>query len=85
MFGYALDSGQGNDPIRVAIHHDDKPSSIPTEPFQKYELQQSDAGFISMERPPVIKAGKLEYNFPADIPNFGEMKRDISKPRLRPP
>ena len=85
MFGYALNSGQGNDPIRVAIQHQHKPSGIRTEPLEKYHPDKG--GFISMEHPPVIKANQV-MNTVLSVgtpPKFQEMKHDIRKLRLRPP
>ena len=89
MQGIALNSGRGDDMIRVALHYDhsDKPATE-TKPMGKYDHEQSNSdenGFISMTHPPAIKANHLSHSVFPQHPKVEDIKRDISKPRLRPP
>ena len=89
MQGLALNSGQGDGLIRVALHYDhsDKPETG-TEPLAKYAYVPSNSdedGFISMKHPPVIKANQVTHTLIGTHSKIEDIKRDISKPRLRPP
>ena len=90
MQGLALNSGRGDDMIRVALHYDksDKKPATGIEPFAKYTYVPNNSdedGFISMTHPPVIKANHVTFAIFPQHPLIGDIKRDISKPRLRPP
>ena len=95
MYGFALNSGQGDNPIKVALHYEKRdrrysmartrPST--TRPLRNYVVDPTvdDTGRISMGKPPVIKANHVRFNLPSKGLKLEDMKRDISKPRLRPP